>query len=677
MASTEAQAVLNRMTGLVGNEQYAIERFVDTLVASGDWANLYDVWAFKLNATDYLKGFNGRDMTVNGSPVHTPGTGLAFGSIDYLSAPFAPSDLETWNSTGACVGGWILSNVGGDTGNHDIFGAINNGSEYYMRHRGSDTTDVQAILGSSGTGSRLDTGDPVLTGYYFTGSTPTTRYIRVDDASITQDQSLVPGWSTETYHLNGRNNGGNSFSRECTMDWHFIGNENVVSDNIKAAIEQFNADLTATVTYFYQWQSGAESDGSDMANIAGANSKNYVQQEADEGKYIRCVVTATDAGGSNSEPSNIVGPVIVSPVTQVDPENVTSTWGITQPTLGVTADVTALKVTASTSITQPTLGVTATLQADDLTASTSITQPTLGVAVSVVSEKVTASTIITQPTLGVAVSVVVDGITCLTSITSPDTSSETILTVQKVTASTSITQPTLGVTATLQVDDLTASTSISEPIADSALMLSAVKVTSPTSITEPTLDASTTLGVDNLLCGPVIGDPTLGVIVTLAVDGLSVATSITTPTAQDASFLIPGAESRVSYHRSHARVAYYRSHSRVLEEHEAMSVVNCIVWTIGEGSTDLAAVDYTDWLDSPEVLTGTPTVAEVGSSDLTISEVGLNAGDLDMLGETVLPDHAVTFKVSGMLSGKTYRISIIPNTTYGRTWATEQLVACP
>jgi hypothetical protein len=677
MASTEAQTVLNRMAGLAGNEQYAIERFVDTLVASGDWANLYDVWAFKLNATDYLKGFNGRDMTVNGSPVHTPGTGLAFGSVDYLSAPFAPSDLETWNPTGACVGGWILSNVGGDTGNHDIFGAINNGSEYYMRHRGSDTTDVQAILGSSGTGSRLDTGDPALTGYYFTGSNPTTRYIRVGDASSTQDQSIVPGWSAETYHLNGRNNGGNTFGRECTMDWHFIGNENVVSDNIKAAIEQFNDDLTATVTYSYQWQSGAESDGSDMANIAGANSKNYVQQEADEGKYIRCVVTATNAGGSNSEPSNIVGPVIVSPVAQVDPENVTSTWGITQPTLGVTADVAAQKVTASTSVTQPTLGVTATLQVDDLTASTSITQPTLGVAVSVVSEKVTASTSVTQPTLGVALSVVVDGITCLTSITSPNTSSETILTVQKVTASTSITQPTLDVTATLQADDLTASTSISEPIADSALILTAQKVTASASITQPTLGVIATLQADDLAVAASVSDTVLSVTVTLLVDNLTSLTSISEPVAYDATVVIPGAESRVSAIRAHARVTAHRAHSRVYEEHE-MGIVNCVVWKAGEGAVDIAAVDYTPLLDAPEELTGTPTVVELDSSDLTISDVAINTSVIrDLLGQDVQPGHAVTFRFQGMLEGKQYRISVKPDTTLGRTWPTEQLLLCP
>jgi len=451
-----------------------------------------------------------------------------------------------------------------------------------------------------------------------------------------------------------------------------------VGETLSATGDIWDSQNNGVVTRLYQWYRADDDQGTGEVEIAGATSGSYLVQAADDGKYLRCRIIGENDGGHDLFEIVYTPYVLVeASAVEVTPDNATAATSITQPTLGVTADVTALKVTASTSITQPTLGVTATLQADDLTASTSITEPTLGVTISVDADSVTSATSITEPTLSGAITVSAQDVTSATSITQPSTSSETILTAQKVTASTSITQPTLDVTATLQADDLAASTSISEPIADSALMLSAVKVTASTSITEPTLDASTTLGVDNLLCGPVIGDPTLGVIVTLAVDGLSVATSITTPTAQDASFLIPGAESRVSYHRSHARVAYYRSHSRVLEEHEAMSVVNCIVWTIGEGSTDLAAVDYTDWLDSPEVLTGTPTVAEVGSSDLTISEVGLNAGDLDMLGETVLPDHAVTFKVSGMLSGKTYRISIIPNTTYGRTWATEQLVACP
>jgi hypothetical protein len=48
---------------------------------------------------------------------------------------------------------------------------------------------------------------------------------------------------------------------------------------------------TPTPTYAYQWQRG-------VANISGATASTYVIQSADYNSTIRCVVTATNAGGS-------------------------------------------------------------------------------------------------------------------------------------------------------------------------------------------------------------------------------------------------------------------------------------------------------------------------------------------------------------------------------------------
>lgn len=62
-------------------------------------------------------------------------------------------------------------------------------------------------------------------------------------------------------------------------------------------------------SYGYQWQSSA--DGiSGWANIGGATSATYTPVSGDIGSYLRCVVTATNSGGSAAANSAARGPVL-------------------------------------------------------------------------------------------------------------------------------------------------------------------------------------------------------------------------------------------------------------------------------------------------------------------------------------------------------------------------------
>ena len=63
---------------------------------------------------------------------------------------------------------------------------------------------------------------------------------------------------------------------------------------------------TGIITYTYQWKR----NGSD---ISGATSSTYVLVAADDNANITCLVTATDVGGSSSQLSNTLGPVLGSP----------------------------------------------------------------------------------------------------------------------------------------------------------------------------------------------------------------------------------------------------------------------------------------------------------------------------------------------------------------------------
>jgi len=59
------------------------------------------------------------------------------------------------------------------------------------------------------------------------------------------------------------------------------------------------------------------------------------------------------------------------------------------------------------------------------------------------------------------------------------------------------------------------------------------------------------------------------------------------------------------------------------------------------------AVSFSGLLDSSEVLTGTPTVTEVTTNDLTLSNKVLNASAVIINGESVPANEAILFSVLG------------------------------
>lgn len=81
------------------------------------------------------------------------------------------------------------------------------------------------------------------------------------------------------------------------------------------------------------------------------------------------------------------------------------------------------------------------------------------------------------------------------------------------------------------------------------------------------------------------------------------------------------------------------------------------------GETNLFSVSFAGVLDSGESLTGTPTVAEQTSSDLTISNVSVNTVALTINDRTVAIGDAVQFKVIGQLAATmTYLLKITATT---------------
>ncbi len=70
------------------------------------------------------------------------------------------------------------------------------------------------------------------------------------------------------------------------------------------------------------------------------------------------------------------------------------------------------------------------------------------------------------------------------------------------------------------------------------------------------------------------------------------------------------------------------------------------------------AVSFVGKLDSGEKVTGTPTVTEVDTSDLTISNVAVSTAALTINDKSVAIGEAVQFRVSGGLAGVSYTLRV-------------------
>lgn len=74
------------------------------------------------------------------------------------------------------------------------------------------------------------------------------------------------------------------------------------------------------------------------------------------------------------------------------------------------------------------------------------------------------------------------------------------------------------------------------------------------------------------------------------------------------------------------------------------------------------AVDMRGLLDTSELLTGTPTIVEVTTTDLTLSSKAINTGAVVVNGVSCAAGEAITFRVAGGVAGTQYVIRITAGT---------------
>lgn len=86
-----------------------------------------------------------------------------------------------------------------------------------------------------------------------------------------------------------------------------------------------------------------------------------------------------------------------------------------------------------------------------------------------------------------------------------------------------------------------------------------------------------------------------------------------------------------------------------------------VVRQIGYKSTSEAknaAVSFVSVLSSTEVFTGTPTVAEITTTALTLDNKVVSTAALTINGATVPIGQAIQFRVAGGTAGNTYKVKV-------------------
>lgn len=159
MSSTtpEAQSVLDRMCGLSAQEELAIIAAVTSLVTSGLWTKIVNIWGFGLNDADYKTPWldetvarqTGALVTTALEPSHTA-TGVQFVSDRYFRTENNIPTFFDLVASGVFV--YLNQWLGADrVAPTDLYGAedaIGNG--YINRWGGSTFTGYDLIMGTNG-----------------------------------------------------------------------------------------------------------------------------------------------------------------------------------------------------------------------------------------------------------------------------------------------------------------------------------------------------------------------------------------------------------------------------------------------------------------------------------------------------------------------------------------------
>lgn len=123
-----------------------------------------------------------------------------------------------------------------------------------------------------------------------------------------------------------------------------VGQSLSCTDGSWDLISPYAGNSNGTVTFAFQWYRADDGSGTNEAAIAGATGAGYTLQVADQGKYIRCLVAATNDGGNDPDQdtySSYTGAIAASGGGGVtaNPNPVSGAWSAVAPAIAKTGTV--------------------------------------------------------------------------------------------------------------------------------------------------------------------------------------------------------------------------------------------------------------------------------------------------------------------------------------------------
>jgi len=213
---------------------------------------------------------------------------------------------------GGNAGSAGTANTGGGGGSSSVSGATSGAG-------GSGIVVVTAVAASPtissitpATGSVTAGASVTIAGTNFVSgqTTATINGISLTSVSVSSSTSMtavLPNLTVGTFDLVVNNGYANATSTNAftvlaapTIASATISGSTVVGQTLTATA---NTVTGTSITTTYQWQSSPTSGGS-YSNISGATSSTYTLTSSEESKYIKVVVTVTNAGGTASATSN-------------------------------------------------------------------------------------------------------------------------------------------------------------------------------------------------------------------------------------------------------------------------------------------------------------------------------------------------------------------------------------
>lgn len=272
---------------------------------------------------------------VTGVPAQTPA--WAYDNATELNDPTSGSNAGTYSCAESIL---YICNAGpgydGPTGNGSISGTVVAGGPGIGGSYAADTYANSALVAGGVYPNRLDTT------YWWEWGTTTSYGQQTAPQDIGSGSALasvqddIPGLQPDTtYHVRlvAENSEGTTYGNDFTLATGTGTDDppqSTAAPTLSGAAEQ-GVQLIAgpgtwssVGTLAYQWQEGPTATGP-WAGLPGATDSTYTPTEADEGGYLRVVVTDETGTGATSAPSAAAGPVTVGTPVNTNVPTVTDT----------------------------------------------------------------------------------------------------------------------------------------------------------------------------------------------------------------------------------------------------------------------------------------------------------------------------------------------------------------